>query len=295
MSKPVFKSTDIQRLRSRFTDEAFSEMKSKFPDEKDESLARFLIARDGDVSKAAPFLQESIQWRAKNLPVKIGSFDVEYKKGKIFIDGADKFGHPLLHYRGCLNFAKDRDMDEMLNLSLYWMETAIQSLPDDKTQLTLLFDRTGSSKENVDIDYIKALAAIMQNNYPERLHKIIVHPVGILFYAGWQIAKFFIDKATQEKVHPVLYLIGVQEYVADEKIPIRMGGESAYIFTAEELGDPSTSIKPEIIPAALDTKEILIMALQSNEVDGTSDVEIQVEEDTNIVIESKDESEQPTI
>ena len=31
----------------------------------------------------------------------------------------------------------------MVNMSIYWMETAIKSLPDDKSQITFLFDRTG--------------------------------------------------------------------------------------------------------------------------------------------------------
>ena len=28
-------------------------------------------------------------------------------------------------------------------MSIYWMEKAVESLPDDKSQITFLFDRTG--------------------------------------------------------------------------------------------------------------------------------------------------------
>ena len=46
--------------------------------------------------------------------------------------------------------------------------------------------------------------------------------MGILFYGGWSIAKWFLDKTTQEKVQPMLYLTGVQQFIADEFIPTYM-------------------------------------------------------------------------
>lgn len=94
--RPVFKSTDIEHQRSKFTDEAFSTMRSHFPNESDESLARFLIARNGDASKAIPFLEKSIDWRVGKLPLKIPAFYREFIKGKIYMNGFDKTGHPLL-------------------------------------------------------------------------------------------------------------------------------------------------------------------------------------------------------
>ena len=51
---------------------------------------------------------------------------------------------------------------------------------------------------------------------------MIVHPVGIVFYGGWSLAKWFIEKKTQEKVHPVIYLSGVQQFIGDEYIPSYM-------------------------------------------------------------------------
>jgi hypothetical protein len=96
MAPADFKSTDISNLRSRFTDEAFDAMKKEFPDQDDEDIARFLIARNGDVSKAAPFLQKHLSWRAENLPLKANSFYREYVKGKIYIEGCDIKGHPLI-------------------------------------------------------------------------------------------------------------------------------------------------------------------------------------------------------
>ena len=92
----VFKSTDIQNQKSKFTDEAFSVMTKRFPNEPKEDLARFLIARNGSVDKAAPFFQKCLDWRRENLPLKTSSFYKEYIKGKIYMHGEDKSGHPLI-------------------------------------------------------------------------------------------------------------------------------------------------------------------------------------------------------
>ena len=102
ISKLTFKSTDIEHVRCKtpagsFTDESFSVMRSSFPpSEKDETLARFLIARNGDTSKAIPFLTKSIEWRTRKLPLQNSSFYREFIKGKIYMHGNDKTGHPLL-------------------------------------------------------------------------------------------------------------------------------------------------------------------------------------------------------
>lgn len=96
MTDLVFQSIDIQNQRSRFTDEAFTRMKSLFPKVQEDTLARFLIARDGDVDKAVPFLEKCLDWRNENLPLKTSSFYKEYVKGKIYINGEDKLGHPLI-------------------------------------------------------------------------------------------------------------------------------------------------------------------------------------------------------
>lgn len=96
MAPVDFKSTDIKNLRSRFTNEAFDAMKKEFPDQDDDDIARFLIARNGDVTKAAPLLQKHLSWRSENLPPKADSFYREYVKGKIYVGGQDMKGHPII-------------------------------------------------------------------------------------------------------------------------------------------------------------------------------------------------------
>ena len=119
VSKFAFKSTDIEHVRCKtpvgsFSDESFSVMRSHFPDEEDESLARFLIARNGDTSKAIPFLTKSIEWRTKKLPLQIPSFYREFIKGKIYMHGHDKTGHPLLGSKCTLFGIIQRDRNALM-------------------------------------------------------------------------------------------------------------------------------------------------------------------------------------
>ena len=64
--------------------------------------------------------------------------------------------------------------------------------------------------------------AIVQNNFPERVYRVIVYPSGFIFYGLWNMIKWFLDPVTQSKVQPMLALSGVQQYIDNEYIPSSM-------------------------------------------------------------------------
>jgi hypothetical protein len=51
-----------------------------------------------------------------------------------------------------------------------------------------------------------------------------------LFYTLWNIGKWFLDPVTRDKVKPIMYLEGVEEYVDRRYIPKNMGGDRNEIF-----------------------------------------------------------------
>jgi len=220
-----FKVEDLVALRDSFTS-AEREGADFSPD----TLARFLIARNGNVDKAKTLLVEHLAWRRATLPVLKSSCLNEFTKGKMFVHGVDKEGHPLIIYRAKLQVPSERDMDEMLRMCTWWAEKVISMLPPDKSKATILVDRSDASLTNMDFEFVKAMAGIFQNNYPERLYRAIIYPSGIVFYTFWNLIKFFLDPVTQHKVQPVLTLAGVQEFIDDECIPSHMGGKSKYEF-----------------------------------------------------------------
>ena len=49
-------------------------------------------------------------------------------------------------------------------------------------KFTVLIDRTGAGMSNQDIELVKSLGAIWQDNFPERVCRFIVYPTGMVFY-----------------------------------------------------------------------------------------------------------------
>lgn len=159
-SGPVIRSTDIDH--SKFGLDEYAIMKSQFPDETDETIVRFLIARNNNVAKAAEMLANHIEWRKTNWPVLRTTCLNEIRKGKVYVQGTDNEGHPLMIYRVRFNVAAERDVDEMGRMIMFWLATAVKQMPADKSKFTILIDRTGFEQKNSDIEFMRHLTPIMQ-------------------------------------------------------------------------------------------------------------------------------------
>lgn len=109
---PKINSTDIDF--SKVPIQKFRAFKSKFPDEMDETLARFLIGKAMDIEKATEQLQGHIEWRSLNWPIKKSSCLNELATGKLYSYGVDKDGRPLIIFSPRFNFPKQRDVKEMV-------------------------------------------------------------------------------------------------------------------------------------------------------------------------------------
>jgi hypothetical protein len=70
----------------------------------------------------------------------------------------------------------------MNRMFLFWMNKALLSLPDDKSKFSVLIDRTGAGMANQDIEFVKSLSALWQDNFPERVCRLVVYPTGMVFY-----------------------------------------------------------------------------------------------------------------
>lgn len=221
-----FASEDITGLASKFTPSAFYMLKSRFPDVDHSTLARFLIARNGDIDKASLLLNAHLAWRSTNLPITKASCLNELYKGKVYGHGVDKEGHPLVVYVPRFNDPSVRDLEEMSRSLLYWTEHVLENMPANKSKATILVDRTGNSQP--DMDFIKFVAKAFQDNYPERAYRFIIYPGGIVFTTLWNIIRLFIDPVTANKVKVVMWESGVKEYIEDKYIPVSCGGKCTF-------------------------------------------------------------------
>jgi len=222
---------------SKYTKEQFEEFRKLFPEVDTVTLARFLIARDGDVAKATELLKGHLEWKKTNWPPLKSSCLTEFKKGRSYVRGVDKEGHPLIIFHSYLHDPKDRDLEELGRMVVFNMETALSRMPKGKTKTTVLINRMNTT-HSADMEFMKHFTKIMQDNYPETSCRTIVYPSGIVFYGIWQIAQLFLDPVTRGKVKPVMYLSGVQEFIDNENIPAICGGSDTYEFNEADYPDP---------------------------------------------------------
>jgi hypothetical protein len=244
-------STDIDR--SRFTVENHRALKEKFPNLDDTTIARYLIARNGDLAKATELLTKAEAWRSKRWPVLKQDCLKELRVPRIYVHGRDKEGRPLVIVNTAQHDVNNRDIEECAKASLWWMEHAISQLPDDKSKYTILVNRSGSAGGG-DIEFTKHFSKLFQDQHPERMQRAIVYPSGIVFWSLWNILKWFFDPVTREKVKPVMYLAGVQEFIDDDNIPASIGGKNTFEYNIDNFSDP---YPPEVVEEALRRRETM--------------------------------------
>jgi hypothetical protein len=109
-------STDIIKMADKFTMENLFTMRKEFPSTNDSDLARFLIARSGNVEKASALLTAHISWHLKNMPVLKAECIMELMKEKLYVNGYDKDGHLLVVWNARNNDYRDRSIDDMLKM-----------------------------------------------------------------------------------------------------------------------------------------------------------------------------------
>lgn len=142
---------------------------------------RFLLARNNEADKAEQMLAEHKEWRSQNMPILKSSCLNEFMKGKLYLRGylsiispfnlilmyytnigLDNEGHPLLIWRASLHEAADRDMSEMIRLITWWFQYIDANMPEHKSKVTLLCDRSDYRSSNSDIELIKAASNVLQ-------------------------------------------------------------------------------------------------------------------------------------
>lgn len=156
----IIKSKDINQ--SKFTPDHFIKMKSLYPSIDDETIARFLIARNNDIEKASEQINKMIAWKLANYPILKSDCLKEIKTGKMYVRGVDKEGRPLLIFRSRFSFPKHRNLDEARNMIIWWSEHLIKNFPDDRSKFTVLFDRSEHKHENTDMELVKYTAQLFQ-------------------------------------------------------------------------------------------------------------------------------------
>lgn len=196
----------------------------------DSTLKRFLFARDLNIDKAANFLLKHLSWKREAIPKGfISELEIqnEIAQRKIFSQGFDKKGRPIVVGFGGRHDATNRDLNEFKRFVVYLIEKLCSRMQGDQEKFTMIADLQGWGYSNCDIRGSLAALDILQNNYPERLGKLLIVHVPYLFMKAWKIIYPFIDKNTKSKiifVEDKNMMTKLLEDIDESQLPEQYGG-----------------------------------------------------------------------
>jgi hypothetical protein len=186
---------------------SFQKRFSHLKDERDKKycdipcLIRYLIARDWDLNKAEDMLNESLQWRRDFKPHEITpeSIAEEAQTGKIYINGTDKLGRPIIIMRP--ERENTSNTQNQLKLLVYTLETAVSTMGEGVSQLVWVIGFANFSMSSMpSISQTMETIKILSNHYPERLGLAVMLDTPWLFGFFWRSVSGFINQKTASKV-----------------------------------------------------------------------------------------------
>ena len=170
--------------------------------------ARYLIARNNHLDKATAMLRESLRWRHSFGVSKLGERHAVIRKesetGKLRVSASvDREGRPVLVMTPGVENTSDHD-GQILNL-VYHLERAtggrtVDGAAADGKLVTVIDFKGWTRRSAAPMKTSRATLSILQNHYPERLHRILLLNVPALFTVFWSAIRPFIDPVTREKI-----------------------------------------------------------------------------------------------
>lgn len=168
---------------------------------------RYLAARDFNLEKATKMLVETLRWResfgVSALGERADTLRSESATGKLRVsESVDRDGRPVLVMSPRLENSTQHDAN-ILNL-VYHLERAtggrpIADMPNGK--LVTIIDFKGWTLRNAPpMKTSRATLSVLQNHYPERLHRFYALNVPMIFSAFWRAISPFIDPVTRDKI-----------------------------------------------------------------------------------------------
>lgn len=220
----------------KYNRDALKGMKQRFPGVEEATLIRFLFSCKSDLTETARKFQRYENWRESNFPITTASIYNELRTGKVYVQGFDKLGHPLIIFRPYCSNIKTRSLEEMVRLMLFMSEIAIQQLPEDRLMFSVLVDRSSASQP--DFEMLRSISDLIDKYYPGRLFRVYFHPCSYVLKGLWQLAKNVAPRGANEKFRPKASLAALRAVIPNEHIPAVMGGACHYKFSEEDFPSP---------------------------------------------------------
>eukprot|EP00741_Cyanophora_paradoxa_P022161 tig00021435_g21393.t1 len=210
----------------------------------DACLYRHLRARSWDLTKAETMLRAGMKWRFDDyrpMDIKWSEVEKEGETGKVYRNGKDKLGHPVLIMRPKNQNTKDRV--GQIKLLVYMLERCCEEMTDGVEQLLLIIDFKGYGYSNApDMGTSQETLHIVSNYYPERLFRALSVDPPWIFWAFYKLITPFIDPITAQKVQfapegrdsSAAAYDKLYELVPKEDLEELLHGSSKWVFKVED-------------------------------------------------------------
>ncbi|ORX74272.1 CRAL/TRIO domain-containing protein [Linderina pennispora] len=200
----------------------------------DAYVLRFLRARKWDVDAALVMLLKTVEWRVAQAIDEVayyGEAALHYhtmESGLAFACMTDRLRNPVYVVRVRVNIARNRNILAIRRFLCWQIESAQLLTRQSDGRVTILFDLTGFSKENIDIKLVRTLIMLLTAYYPETLGILILHVNSWVFSGIWQLIQPFIDPAVKEKIVFAKGAADIAQYIDMDELIEEVGGNKPF-------------------------------------------------------------------
>ncbi|KAK3146244.1 hypothetical protein QOZ80_3BG0263530 [Eleusine coracana subsp. coracana] len=204
-------------------------------------LARYLEARNWNVTKSRKMLEASLKWRAAYRPedIRWPDVSVEAETGKMYrANFQDKEGRTVVIMKPTKENTTSHE--GQIRFLVYVLENAVLNLPEGQEKMVWLIDFTGWTMAHATpMKTARESTSILQNQYPERLAIGFLFNPPKIFETFYKVVKVFLDPKSLEKVNFVYSkdeesMKLMHRYIDPEVLPVEFGGKNDVVYNHEE-------------------------------------------------------------
>ncbi|KAJ2781563.1 phosphatidylinositol transfer protein csr1 [Coemansia javaensis] len=203
----------------------------------DSWVLRFLRARKWDVPSAYDMIRKTLEWRAAQAideVVFFGESQLHHHtmdSGLSFACTVDRLGNPVYIVRVRVNVARNRNIQAIKRFLCWQIETSqmLSAGPADG-RVTMLFDLSDFTRENIDIKLLRTLISLLTNYYPETLGIVLVYVNSLLFSSLWTMIAPFIDPNVRTKIIMAKTTAELTPFIDPEHLPVDLGGDKEFTY-----------------------------------------------------------------
>ncbi|KAJ2417416.1 phosphatidylinositol transfer protein csr1 [Coemansia sp. IMI 209128] len=230
--KPLFGQPDLSRSFSAAFWQAATQMRDP-----DSWVLRFLRARKWDVDQAFDMIRKTLAWRVGQAIDEVAYFGeskLHYhtmRTGLAFACTTDRLGCPVYVVRVRVNVANNRNILAIKRFLCWQLETSQLLAANSDGRVTILFDLSDVTRENIDLGLVRMLITLLSNYFPETLGIMILFVNSWFFWGLWTVIAPFIDPVVKSKIVMVRATREITSYIDLDQLPSELGGKKPFHYS----------------------------------------------------------------